>query len=116
MYTYRVLEVVRVVDGDTIDARLALGFSLTATFRFRLAAVDTPEVFGATATAKGAEASTFTKQWLTDHAAGLTARTYRGAASTVGIGDGAFGRWAASFVAADGTDLASALTTAGLTA
>lgn len=42
MHTYRAL-VVRVVDGDTVDLDVDLGFHLTARIRARLARVDTPE-------------------------------------------------------------------------
>jgi endonuclease YncB( thermonuclease family) len=42
MYEYNA-KVTRVVDGDTIDAEVDLGFHLKATLRFRLARVDTPE-------------------------------------------------------------------------
>lgn len=39
---------VRVVDGDTVDVAVDLGFRLTARVRFRVAGIDTPEVTGAT--------------------------------------------------------------------
>lgn len=39
-------EVTRVVDGDTIDAKLSLGFRMTTIQRFRLASVNCPETFG----------------------------------------------------------------------
>jgi micrococcal nuclease len=42
-YQYRA-EVVRVVDGDTIDVILDFGFSLKQKMRLRLAYVDTPEL------------------------------------------------------------------------
>jgi len=42
MYTYKaVLD--RVVDGDTIDAHIDLGFDITIHKRIRLAGIDTPE-------------------------------------------------------------------------
>ena len=43
MYTYFVKSVDRVVDGDTIDISIDLGFSLTKKERVRLAGIDTPE-------------------------------------------------------------------------
>ena len=43
MYEYEVKEVVRVVDGDTIDVVFDLGFSLFKKERVRLAGIDTPE-------------------------------------------------------------------------
>ena len=43
MYTYFVKSVDRVVDGDTIDISIDLGFNLTKKERVRLAGIDTPE-------------------------------------------------------------------------
>ena len=43
MYEYRVKQVLRVVDGDTIDVDLDLGFDISFTSRVRLAGIDTPE-------------------------------------------------------------------------
>jgi micrococcal nuclease len=42
-YIYRVKQVLKVVDGDTIDADIDLGFDISLTKRVRLAGVDTPE-------------------------------------------------------------------------
>ena len=42
-YIYRIKSVGRVVDGDTIDADIDLGFDISLTKRIRLARVDTPE-------------------------------------------------------------------------
>ena len=42
-YNFRVTKINRVVDGDTIDVTLDLGFSLTKKERVRIAGVDTPE-------------------------------------------------------------------------
>ena len=42
-YVYRIRSVHKVVDGDTIDADIDLGFDISLTKRIRLAAVDTPE-------------------------------------------------------------------------
>lgn len=59
-YEYRIVEVIRVVDGDTVDLRLDLGFHLTTALRFRLLDVDTPE--------RGqdgwTDATDYTKAWL----------------------------------------------------
>lgn len=43
MYEYRVKQVLKVVDGDTIDVVLDLGFDISFTSRVRLAGIDTPE-------------------------------------------------------------------------
>jgi len=42
-YIYRVKKVIKVVDGDTIDADIDLGFDISLTKRVRLSGVDTPE-------------------------------------------------------------------------
>ena len=42
-YNFRVTEVARVVDGDTIDVVIDLGFDLFKKERVRVAGVDTPE-------------------------------------------------------------------------
>jgi len=43
VYEYRVKQVLKVVDGDTIDVDIDLGFSISYTQRVRLAGIDTPE-------------------------------------------------------------------------
>ena len=43
MYSYFVKSVDRVVDGDTVDISIDLGFDLTKKERVRLAGIDTPE-------------------------------------------------------------------------
>ena len=42
MYEYSA-KLVRVVDGDTVDLEVDLGFSITVRDRFRLDGIDTPE-------------------------------------------------------------------------
>jgi len=42
-YNFRVIEINRVVDGDTIDVTIDLGFDLFKKERVRVAGVDTPE-------------------------------------------------------------------------
>ena len=61
-YIYRIKSVLKVVDGDTIDADIDLGFDISLTKRIRLAGVDTPESRTADANEKkyGLEA----KEWL----------------------------------------------------
>jgi micrococcal nuclease len=43
MYEYRVKKVSNVVDGDTIDVDIDLGFNIAYSQRVRLAGIDTPE-------------------------------------------------------------------------
>jgi micrococcal nuclease len=43
MYEYYVKEITKIVDGDTIDVVIDLGFSIMYASRVRLAGIDTPE-------------------------------------------------------------------------
>jgi micrococcal nuclease len=43
MFEYRVKQVTKVVDGDTVDVDIDLGFSISYSQRLRLAGIDTPE-------------------------------------------------------------------------
>lgn len=61
LYTYRA-SVLQVVDGDTVDVVVALGFDVSIRNRFRLDGVDAPESFGSNASDAGRAA----KQYLTD--------------------------------------------------
>jgi len=44
MYKYKA-HITNIVDGDTFDADVDLGFGITASHRFRLNGIDTPEVW-----------------------------------------------------------------------
>ena len=61
LYTYRAT-VIHVVDGDTVDLAVSLGFDMTYKARFRLVGINTPESYGPTACDEGRAA----KQYLTD--------------------------------------------------
>jgi micrococcal nuclease len=61
-YIYRVKQVLKVVDGDTIDADIDLGFDISLTKRIRLAGVDTPE--SRTTDAKEKVLGLEVKEWL----------------------------------------------------
>ena len=66
-FVYRVT-VLRVVDGDTLDVDIDLGFSMTLVDqRLRLLRVNTPERKGPTRAA-GDKAKAFTERWLQSHA------------------------------------------------
>lgn len=47
-YTYRVKEVVKIIDGDTVDILIDLGFYITIYKRIRLLDIDTDEMRGGT--------------------------------------------------------------------
>ncbi len=82
MYTYKA-KVVHVVDGDTIDLDVDLGFHMTARIRFRLARINTPEVRG-----EEREDGLAAEAWLVDRLAKagneVTIKTDK---------QGKFGRW-----------------------
>ena len=65
-YVYRLLRVARVVDGDTIDLDLDLGFSITLRQRVRLIGIDAPETRtrDAAEKARGLEAQRFVAEWF----------------------------------------------------
>lgn len=70
MYTYRVKTLIKVIDGDTIDVDIDLGFDISLTKRVRLAGVDTPESRTTDADEKvlGLEC----KEWLKKQLTGAT--------------------------------------------
>ena len=61
-YIYRIKQILKVVDGDTIDADIDLGFDISLSKRIRLAAVDTPE--SRTADANEKKYGLESKEWL----------------------------------------------------
>lgn len=67
MFEYKAT-VIRVVDGDTLELELDLGFDTFRKEKVRLARVDTPEVYGVKKESaeyqKGQLASQFTKEWI----------------------------------------------------
>jgi len=62
MYQYKINKIKRIIDGDTIDVEIDLGFDVSITQRIRLKDVDTPEIRtrNLTEKEKGIEA----KEWL----------------------------------------------------
>ena len=80
-YNFRVTEIVKVLDGDTIDVLIDLGFDLFKKERVRIAGVDTPEKRTRDLEEKelGIDATNWLKKKLEDTIAGdgdeLTIRT-----------------------------------------
>ena len=86
MYEYKIKEVSRIVDGDTVDIVIDLGFSLTKKERVRLAGIDTPECRTRDLEEKqmGLEAKAFLTRRLADgEPSGLKVKTEK---------DGKYGR------------------------
>ena len=71
-YNFRVTEINRVLDGDTIDVTIDLGFDLFKKERVRVAGVDTPEkrTRNLEEKALGIDATNWLKQKLEDTIAG----------------------------------------------
>jgi micrococcal nuclease len=84
--------VARVVDGDTLDVNLDLGFHINHRIRVRLLGVDTPEVFGANACEEGKEASLYVKA-LCPTESTIFVATYK---------TGKYGRWLARITLPNG--------------
>jgi micrococcal nuclease len=108
-YTYPAT-IVRVVDGDTYDAEIDLGFRIKSCVRLRLGGVDTPETFGVKRDseeyANGVRARTFVEDWLADCELAVWVRTRK---------TGKYGRWIAEVYRTDDpVGLAEALLEAGL--
>ena len=76
----------RVIDGDTYDVTLDLGFYVSHRIRVRLKGVDTPEVYGSNASAAGKAASEYVRKMLEGRS--VTVQTYKNAPTT-------YNRWEA---------------------
>ena len=86
MYEYAIKEIVKVVDGDTIDIVIDLGFNLSKKERVRLAGIDSPESRTKDLEEKelGLESKEFLKRRLEDgKSSGLRVKTEK---------DGKYGR------------------------
>jgi len=68
MYEYRVKKLLNVVDGDTIDVDIDLGFDISLSKRVRMAGIDTPESRTADKAEKtlGLEAKEYLKKNIKD--------------------------------------------------
>lgn len=66
MYDYRVLKVERVIDGDTVDVVLDLGFNVSLKQRFRILGINTPELKDKDPfeRARAIEAKKFAEDWF----------------------------------------------------
>jgi micrococcal nuclease len=70
LFVYKA-ELVRIVDGDTIDLRVDLGFRTYKRVRVRLQEVDTPEIYGVKKGSeeykRGIEAKSFVADWFKEY-------------------------------------------------
>jgi micrococcal nuclease len=105
-YDYRA-NAIGVVDGDTIDLKVDLGFTVFVDARVRLLGVNCPELHGSTAKA-GKDAQTFTASWLWTHSTEITMRSYKAKEREK------YGRWLAEiFPVGGGISLNQALLDSG---
>lgn len=105
MYTYKSI-ITRVVDGDTVDAVLDLGFNLKYKARFRIKNLDTPETWRPKSESErdhGESATMFATELLLDKQVIISTEP------VVGI----YGRYSASIVLPDGSDFATVMANAG---
>lgn len=63
LYCYKAL-ITRVIDGDTVEARIDLGFNILVNETFRIYGVDTPESFGKDKCEAGETAKKVVKEML----------------------------------------------------
>jgi micrococcal nuclease len=96
VYTYKA-KVIKIVDGDTMDVAVDLGFNMTMRIRIRVMGIDTPEVFKPESESEaihGAEASRRAKELLLDK--DITIQTFKDAS--------AYNRYSAKITLPDGKD------------
>jgi len=93
MYEYRIKEIVRVVDGDTVDVVIDVGFSLFLKQRVRLRGINCPELHRSKSAGVGAGemARDYAQKWF-DQNPKLLIRTYK---------DDKYGRLLAEIISAD---------------
>jgi micrococcal nuclease len=77
MFTYAVKEVVRVIDGDTVEILIDLGFNITIKQTVRIKGMNSPETRtkNAEEKAKGLAAKKFAEEWFAQ--GNLTVRTHK---------------------------------------
>jgi micrococcal nuclease len=101
MYTYKA-KITRVVDGDTFDAEVDLGFGIVARHRFRVADIDTPETWrpiNESEAAHGEKASDRAKALLEGKTLTLVTKKK----------SGIYGRYSAVVTLEDGRDFATVM-------
>lgn len=107
----------RVVDGDTIDMHLDLGFQIQRTVRLRLAGVDTAEIYGVPRESDeavlGREQAAFVREWLATRSGAASADPWPFIVDTFKDRTGKYGRYVATIEAkTDGAVLNDAITDA----
>ena len=87
MFEYKA-KVLRVVDGDTVDLEVDLGFRTLMRDRFRLSGIDTPETYGVKKGSEEYKAGMKAKEWLEEKIGGeiILIKTHKDKR-------GKYGRW-----------------------
>jgi len=75
-YEYKA-SLVRIIDGDTYELEVDLGFKISFREKVRLYGADTPEVFGKNASQEGRDASAFVKKLLEAQPDTFTVNTHK---------------------------------------
>lgn len=112
---WRACAVLRVVDGDTVDLEIDLGFRTYAEHRVRLLGIDAPELRGPRAQPVPARAAMrFADDWLREHAPHGGGRPpHRFAFNLRSEKADSFGRYLGLVECRDGHSLTEALLEAG---
>lgn len=68
MYEYSIKEIIKIVDGDTLDVLIDLGFGVTIKQRVRLYGIDAPESITSDGKEKkiGLESKEYLRNWLSE--------------------------------------------------
>jgi micrococcal nuclease len=106
--------VLKVVDGDTLDLEVDLGFRTFQRVRVRLYGIDTPETYGVKKESEeyiaGIAAKGFVERWLANLIASTNGTEWQPAPVTIRshdgkpIGAGKYGRWLVEVYPRDGGD------------
>ena len=101
MYQYSVIEIVKIVDGDTVDVLLDLGFDIHRKERVRILGIDAPETRTIDENEKkfGIEAKTYVVSWFAKHSK-ITVHTYK---------DDKYGRILGEFFDSEGRSLSHSI-------
>jgi micrococcal nuclease len=110
LYLYQA-EVVRVIDGDTLDLSIDLGFEISNRQRVRLFGINTPEISGVKHSSdeyrRGIAARDFVVEWLDGRTVSIKSHDGKR------IRQGKFGRWIVELERSDGANLSRDLVRTG---
>jgi len=106
MYEYKVRDIIKIYDGDTVTITIDLGFGIYKTDNFRLSGLDAPEV-------RGVERpdGLISRDWLRARLEGATEKDFR--VKTFKDKKGKYGRYIAELFI-DGVSINLELITEGL--